>query len=321
MKSSVKNRISAFITLLVILLFAWYAWENSEIFDSLRQVSWMMLGLILFGRLVVFVSSALFTKWSIELFARKIGLGEGIYVAVLSSVANFFGPILGGAGLRGVYLKRNHGLSYSQFASTLMGYYIVLFTFNSIVSIIALTMVPASNQTYALMVFFFAWLVLMLALSAVRLPGRILKRHYENRIAGYVVKVIQDVEQGWRRILGDRRLMIRLILVALISYSGSVIMFAAEFTALGIQFSLPALLLYTSIVTATILVSFTPGALGIREALLLITQVTLGIGVMEIIEISLLDRVVNFGLLFVLLLVVRHSKAKKYLLSKEITDR
>lgn len=313
MNSKLKGRISAFITLLVISMFAWYASENREIFDSLGQVSWLMLGLILFGRLVVFASSALFTKWSIELFTKRISLGEGLYVAVLSSVANFLGPILGGASVRGIYLKRIHGLSYAQFASTLMGYYIVLFTFNSMVTIVALALVPSSKQTYALMMFFSTWLVLMLVLSAVRLPGRIRNREFKSRTAGFVVKVIQDVEMGWRRILGDRKLMTRLILVALLSYSGSLVMFTAEFLALGIPLSLPALLLYTSFVTATILVSFTPGALGIREALLLITQATLGIGVSEVVALSLLDRLVNFSILFIMFLIIRNGKAKDLL--------
>ena len=279
-----------------------------------------MLGLILFGRLVVLVSSGLFTKWSIELFTRKISLGEGIYVAVLSSVANFLGPVLGGAGLRGVYLKQKHGLTYSQFASTLMGYYIILFIFNSIVSLIALAFVPASSQTRLLMVFFSIWLVLMLVLAIVRLPRRIGNRNYKSRIINYVIKVIQDVEKGWRRILGDRKLMVRLMLVALLSYSGSLIMISAEFLALGIQFSVPTLLLYTSFITATILVSFTPGALGIREALLLITQATLAITLMDVISLSLLDRVVNFSILFIMFLIVRNGKAKEFLLKGTTQD-
>ena len=111
------------------------------------EVSWYWLVVIAAARLVMIVSNGLFTKWTVEVFTKKMSLWEGFHVSVLTAVGNFFGPLFGGLGIRAVYLKKIHNLAYSKFTATLIGYYLVMFSLNSLLAIIGLVLLPQTGQT------------------------------------------------------------------------------------------------------------------------------------------------------------------------------
>jgi uncharacterized membrane protein YbhN (UPF0104 family) len=54
----------------------------------------------------------------------------------------------------------------------------------------------------------------------------------------------------------------------------------------------------------SLLVSITPGSLGLREAIFLVTSESLGLEKETIMQMALLDRGIMFGLLFLLSVVV-----------------
>lgn len=112
--------------------------------------------------------------------------------------------------------------------------------------------------------------------------------------------------------------MYKLIGIAILSYLGSLVMFSAEFWAIGIKIQIPSLFLYTSFVTTSVLISLTPGAIGIRETILLVTSVTIGINTSQILNLALLDRAVNFSLLFLLFSLSRSRKFRKLITGRDV---
>jgi uncharacterized protein (TIRG00374 family) len=313
-----KRYISSLVTIVFLALFVWYGFANQESFAALKNVSLIGLLLIAAGKIIVFLSNGLFTKWSAEAFTKRLSLGDGIYVGILSAIGNFFGPLLGGTSIRALYLKKYHQLSYSKFTSTLMWYYLILFIFVSIIAIISLLLLDETEQTGALLLFFTVWLFVLVALTLIRLPSDKKLRLFERyKLGRFFIKVLKDIEEGWKVILHDKKLLLKLFFVSVLSFAGSFFAAYVEFSILNIETSLPALGLYTTLVTASLLLSITPGAIGIRETMLLIVSTTIGISGAQIIQIAIIDRGVHFLLLLALFILTRNSKLKKSLTTKE----
>lgn len=314
----VKRYLSTLITIGFLALFVWYGVSNQDSFEALKNVSLIGLFLVALGKMLIFFSNGLFTKWSVEAFTKRLSVGDGVYIGILSAIGNFFGPLLGGTSIRAVYLKKYHKLSYSKFTSTLMWYYLILFLFVSVVAILSLLMLDKTSQTNALLLFFSVWIAVLLALSALRLPSGGKLQFFERHKAGrFFIKVMKEIEDGWQVILSDKDLILKLFLVSVLSFAGSYFASYVEFHILNIPTSFAALGLYTTLVTASLLLSLTPGAIGIREAMLLVVSTTIGISGGQIIQIAIIDRGVHFILLFALFILTRNSKLKRSLTSKE----
>ena len=313
-----RRHLSKIITLVFLGVFAWYAAANREMFVDLGEVGLVSLILVALGRMTLYVSNGLFTKWSTEALSHKMSTGEGLYISILSAIGNFFGPLLGGTSIRAVYLKKVHGLSYSKFTASLMAYYIVLFTANCSLAIASILLLETTSQTAPLLLFFGAALCALLVLLFIRLPswGR-LNRYATRKVIRRVLDILLDIEQGWRLIQDNKKLLVRLLLLALLGFAANCFMAYVAFRAVGVAIAWPALGLYAVLVTVSVLLSFTPGAIGIRETLLILISVTLGVTNQEILQVAVIDRGVNFFLLFLLFLVTRSRRAKRFMSSPE----
>lgn len=307
-----KKYASSILTLAVTVLFVWYGLAHPELFTPLGQVGAGFLLLIIFFRIVTIWSNGLFTKWTVEAFTNKLSMREGFMVAVLTAVGNFFGPLLGGMGIRAIYLKKYHRLSYSKFTATLVGYYQMMFIFNSLLAVIGLLLLPRTGQSNALLLFFIAWIIGFASLAIVRLPARSrLASLEQNKVGKFVIKILYDIEDGWKLLRQNRSLMLKMAALAVVNLVALYLISLFEFMALGFAINFAALALYTALVQASLLLSITPGAVGLREAMLLILAATIGLTTPQILQLAVLDRGIYFVMLGVLMLVTRHSKMRQ----------
>jgi uncharacterized protein (TIRG00374 family) len=253
----------------------------------------------------------------VEVFIKKMKLMESIYVAILSAIGNFFGPLLGGTTIRALYLKKNHNLPYSYFTSTLAGYYLILFSVNNLLAIISLLLLDSSSYRNSLLLFFSVWLVVLVGLMFARLPDRKkVTKIDRGRIAKYFWNALYEVESGWHQLLRSPRSLPKMTSLALGGFFVTYATTFVEFKALDINISLAALGLYTVISISSMLISLTPGAIGIRESLLLLTSSAMGVSNAEILQVSIIDRGASFLVLFILYVALKLMKQTKGLTKK-----
>jgi uncharacterized protein (TIRG00374 family) len=306
-----KLRLSSILTLLFIAAFVAYLLANPGLLSPLRNVSLGILILIGLTKMSLHVVNGLFMQWSVEVFTKRMKLTEGVYVAVLSAIGNFFGPLLGGATIRAVYLKKVHNLSYSFFTSTLAGYYVILFAANSLLAILSLLFLRDNEHTTGLFIFFAAWLAVMIVLMFLRLPKREAISKYErSRVTKFIATAVYDMELGWRRLIKNRKLVPKLFFLACCGFAITFITGYLEFGAIGATISLAGLGLFTAVSTSSMLVSLTPGAIGIRESLLLLTSSAMGVTSDQILQVAVIDRAVSFAVLGILYLLTYLLKPK-----------
>lgn len=304
----IKKRISLIITVLVLLAFAVYIVQNFDSLKELANISILVLVFIGFTKLLKFFFNGLFIQWTAEVFTNKFKLRESVYVAILSAVGNFFGPLMGGATVRAVYLKKVHKLPYSSFASTLTGYYVILFGIYSFLGAISVMFLPSSSQATTLLTFFVVWFIFMVALMFLRLPSKEkLKFLDKHKYTKYFSDIIFDIEKGWRQIVKSKKLMLRLIFIGLAGLAVTALSSYVEFRAVGVHISPAALGLHTALSATAILVSLTPGAIGIKEGILVLNSSVMNVTNEQIIAVSVIDR----GMMFVVITLL-------YIFSKKI---
>lgn len=308
-----KKYLSSILTLIFLSLFIWYGLTNPEVFEALSQLSILSIALLLFAKIVMSTMTGLFTKWTAEVFGRKLTMGESLYLVILSSMGNFFGPLLGGAGIRAVYLKKVHGLTYSKFTSTMFGYYLILYVFTVSAGIIALLLLPYSSQTSVLLAFFFLWLITMILLMSIKLPREKINNVANNKVLRAISEALYSAEEGWRLIASKKNLILKLILIVIVSYLSIFFMSFVEFTLIESNIIIPALMLYTTFIFISMLFSITPGAIGIRESMLLVLSLSLSVSNEQILQVAVIDRAITFLYLGILFVFTRSRKLRRTL--------
>jgi len=99
-------------------------------------------------------------------------------------------------------------------------------------------------------------------------------------------------------ISGDKGLLLGLVWITVGNFAVMTAIYALEFFALGVGANLLTILLYNCLAGVSLLISLTPGALGIREGIFFLTSDVLGISGDGIMQLALLDRGVTVLTLF-----------------------
>ncbi len=300
-----KKYISPIVTVIVLILFGIYLYRNPQIINEILSTNWIYIVLIMGIYLLVFLFEGLFVKTSLSIFEKRIKVKESFFLATVSRIGNYLLPMRAGAIFRATYLKKKYEFPYSNFLSTFYGYYVIFFLTNSLISIlILLSKYLVDGELFLPLILFFSLVVIgMLILIFVRLPiNKIVKK-----TEGIIEKVFLFMDKfikGWDLIVRDRKDFFYLILIALGNIFLNIIIVYIEFISIDKVPKILDVILYTAISGVSLLVSITPGSLGIREGIFLITSQSLGLTETEIMKLAFLDRGVMFLLLLICLIVI-----------------
>lgn len=303
------------------LLFFGLAWVyfagNKEALTGLTSISIPPLIFLSVAKLLRILTAGIFTKITLRAFEKDISISETNYLAILTAVGNFFGPLLGGASIRAIYLKTKHGFQYSKFVSTMYGYYVITFTVYSAIGLLLL--MNTFNLYGAVEGFQLAMLLLvgvfLAGLVAISLPTKYGLRVANMKRISSAGKYIRMAVNGWAVIKSHHGMLRKLILLSL------AVLFLASLESLALYtlfvdgFVLSSVILYTILGAFSMLISLTPGAIGIKEGVYLILSSVLLISNEQVIQMATVDRSVAFLLLFVLFILTK----TKYFSPKTLT--
>jgi len=289
------------LTISVISLFGVYIYRNPEILISLQDLNPAFIIIIIVLLLVVFLLEGLFVKVTLQAFGRDISVKESFYISTISRMGNYLLPMRAGAVFRAAYLKNKYNFEYSKFLSTLYGYYIILFLLYAVIGIVSLSVkwIFGDELYLILLVSFLVLFVLMLTLMFFRIPlQRLIKK--KEGFWGKVVEFFDRFIRGWDTIVKNKKLLKQLIIIILGHIFFNTVVIFIEFIALGIDVDILNLILYSSLSGVSLLFSLTPGSLGIREGVFLITSQSLGLAQGQILQLAIIDR----GIIFILLVIM-----------------
>lgn len=300
-----KKYISPILTTIILILFTIYLYTNPQIIDGLISVKTIYILLIMGLYLLIFFVEGVFIQVTLDIFKKKVDTKESFFLATISRIGNYLLPMRAGAVFRAAYLKKKFNFDYSNFLSTLYGYYIIFFLTNSVLALLILLIKWfIQDQQYMLLItFFFAISIGMLLLVFIKFP---LDRYIEKSkgITKRILTFISKFLKGWDLIVKNKRAFLLLILLAFANIFINILVVVSEFLAININGDILDSILYTCISGVSLLISITPGSLGIREAVFLITSGSLGLNSDQVIQLAFLDRGIMFVLLLVALFVI-----------------
>ena len=305
--------IKILITVAVVGYFVYYFFSNKD--DFLLVLSTPLTYILLIGLFysLIFLLNGIFIKAILKSFKKTISVFESFYVSVMSSLGNYFLPMRGGAVLRSVYLKKKFNFAYSHFISTLYGYYIIVFLVNSFLALLALVFINIRYEIVSIPLYFFfgGLFVFMLILSLIKFPVDRIKESGKGFIKR-LFRAIKNILSGWNRIVGNKQLFLSLIVITILTFVVHILLFWIEFLALRIESSFISIVLYNCLSGVSLLVSLTPGSLGIREGIFVITSDILGITKEQVMQLALLDRgvmvLILIGVFVILYILERFFK-------------
>jgi uncharacterized membrane protein YbhN (UPF0104 family) len=273
------------ILLLVLAGFVYYLSSNAAELSGMVRLSVPgVLGIAIIS-LAFPLTNGLINTHLFRAMGANLTSVDGFLLAASATFANQL-PLPGGIVTRGLYLKRMHGLSFSQYMGSQVALFICSVTMNGFIGlgILMETILLRRSTVHPLLLVAFAAmaaaiLVLWVPLERVNLPPRL--------------RVWRDeAVQGWILLAHDRRLLLKLLGLQLATTLLLAARYWLAFRMLSQNVSPGQVLLFSagSILTQTI--SFLPGGLGVREVIVGGIASILGFGLAASVAAVGLDRLV-----------------------------
>jgi uncharacterized membrane protein YbhN (UPF0104 family) len=300
-KRKIYKLLPTVFTIIFLAIFLVYMMLNIDDFKALKNVSLIDLTIISLLQASAILLNGVFLVVILKAFGKKISVYESWFVSLISSIGNYFTPMRGGAAIRAVYLKKSIGLDYTKFMVTLSGNYIIVFFVNSALGLLAMALLGfESSPEYittalALMMVMIATLVLIF----VGVPGGYRNGKEDRHKIDFLIRKIGDVQDGWNEMVKHKSLMVQMMLLTLLNFLITAILIKASANALGYSISILGLVLFSALDSIALLFSFTPGSIGIKEAIYVFTAGIVALSAPQILSISLLIRGSMFIALFV----------------------
>jgi|GEM_PF-1678998 uncharacterized protein (TIRG00374 family) len=292
--------ISRVITVLLVALFVWYFISHIEDFRILLNINIAYIVLLVGIYVTGIVVNSLFMKWSIALFGKKIGFKESIRVSMISTVGNFFAPSGSGLAFRAMYLKKYHGLAYSNYVSIMFCNYIFAFFVNALLGLFALCIVRENYSQFflILMVFFVILLISSMMAFSVRIKER--RVVYKYKIVQSIFEILVQITKGWGLILANKKVMTGLFMLTITNATLIILGSYLIMNSLNIHLSFAGLILFSVIGALSVFINITPGNLGVRESVYIIFSTVVGLTTSQILAAAVLDRAILFVVILAL---------------------
>jgi uncharacterized protein (TIRG00374 family) len=234
----------------------------------------------------------------------RVGALEVFGLTVCNSMFNYL-PARGGAAFQAVYLKQRHGFPFVRFlllAAVVVPLYAGVSAVFAGLLLVVLGVTTGAWHPALTAALFGGALLAPAGLAAAHLVGRV---RLPERLAR-VQRWIAHVEEGAAAFRGRPGALVELALLYLLSLLVFALRSWIIFRAIGHPAPYLALCVVQSVVELSTFVALTPGNLGVREALSVLSAGLIGIPAEPMLAAALLDRAVNMALIFPLGAVLGH---------------
>lgn len=290
------------VTLLTFCLFGYYLWTHPAIIHTLTTLPPHLFVLLTIGYILVLAANAFVLHESLRLLKKRADFRDNVALTGYSSIVNFFGPLQSGPGFRAIYLKTKYNVRIRDFFGTS----ILFYGFFALISCVVLGISAVVQiKTW--------WMTLLVSgLAVAVLLGCWMLQRKVPRFHAALTKLKMTNRHTWLIAFGALWLCIA---TAFIYY--------VELIQVDSHITLVQAIVYSAAANLSLFVSLTPGAIGFREAFLVLSQKLHGIDTSSIVAANIIDRafyVVFLLVLFVVLLALARRFKLSFIRSKQSTQ-
>lgn len=292
MKKKIKALLAILVLAATLSAFIYYCKTHPAILDKLGDTNPLLLVTLVMCYLIWFSALVVILRISLRLFNTTIGKQENVLLNAYSTLVNFFGPGQSGPAVRGLYLKKRHGLPLKKYIFATLLYY----GFYAVIS------------AFFLFVGSQAWWKTVLLMTLAGGGSFIIIRLYAKRSKINGQSGLNLANLAW------------LFVATAVQLTMQAIIFYIELRDIDSTISTAQALTYTGAANFALFVSLTPGAIGFREAFLIFSQSIHHISNTVIVAANVIDRAVYLVFLGVLFVGVISLHAKDKLRIKQYTS-
>lgn len=241
---------------------------------------------------------------AIEPHGVKLSKSEILGLSALTRFANNISPSYMGTAIRALYLKKTYGVSYAKFASSFaFGNIIQVVVAGVIAVLILFSVAEFTNEQDIRMILLLSVLLLVIFLI---MPVSGLSRYLMDRSGktkkrkAKILERLSAMVSEYGKLRSRPILFVRMIiwtLVALLSTAASIYFI---YLSLGESVS-PLLVLFIAILGGlSILISITPGNIGISEGMLVLGAQLMGVPIPVTLAMAIVRRLFMYLVTFVL---------------------
>jgi uncharacterized membrane protein YbhN (UPF0104 family) len=288
MVKKLKLILGSLILIVTIAAFAHYLSGHRSLLTQLGNTPPLTLVWLLLLYAIWFGALLILLVGSLRVYSKAIPGQENFLLNAYSSLVNFFGPGQGGLAIRGAYLYKRYQLRPKDFMFTALLYY----AFYALVS--ACLLFIGSRP----------WWQTGLLLVVIGMVSFLVVRRYAKRS-----QVAKDKPRLTPANIGI------IFGATVLQAAAQVAIYFVELQSINPHISLAQTVTYTGAANFALFVALTPGAIGIRESFLLVSQHLHHISSATIVAANVIDRaayLLFLGGLFVLVLSL-HAKDKLHL--------
>lgn len=259
-----KRSIAIVVIVTTFCLLGWYIAAHPAILNDVLRVSPTIIGMLFLLYLGIIATHFVVMYAAVQLCGKTVPVKEGVFLTIYSTMANFFGPLQTGPGVRAVYLKQKIGLRVRDYTKATLFYYFIFAAISC--SLLFVNTLPVLT------------LIGLLSGGALVIAAiRLFRIAVPLRWVGVTVAVTA----------------VQAILMSLIYYIELMSVDPAG------QYTYWQALVYTGSANLSLFVAITPGAIGIREMFIVFAQSLHDIPLATVVAAGIVDRS-----MYVLLLVV-----------------
>jgi len=290
----IRKVVSSVVLIVFLVWTAYYVSQNTEDFAPIRQVRLSDMLMLTAAFLAIMVCNGLFISTVSRAFQIQLTSLEWLSLSFSSSLANYFLPFRGGAGLRAIYMSKLHGFPITEFLSTLSVMYIMHVVVNGAMALIGMGLIAAdggkANNT--LLAFF-----LLLTLAGILAMTINLKSKADHEWAP--LALLHRLFAAWQKVRTNGALVVRMWVLMLVLTMATVWQCRTAFDAVSIPLSTGGILVYAASKNLATLVSLTPGSLGIVELISIYLGGVLNYSTADALSVQALIRSVAIAVLLI----------------------
>lgn len=282
------NYLQIIFTIFILAGFVYFFYQNKEEVLALQIVQPLLIIPLILLIGIFFAVNGYVMKLLLLNFNVNLKFKEWFGLSVINTLVNYITPLRGGMLSNAIYLKKAHKFSYSDFLVQLSATYVIGFWINSLVGLISVGLISYMDGTFHLPIFL-VFLGAFLSLTLVIL----LKPQIKETKSPFINRFI-TVINSWSKISGDKNLILKIGLLIVLNLFLIVGINWLEFAILGFNIEIYKLVLLSIFSSFSLLLSITPGSLGIKEIFSVYSGSLVAIPSVVVVTVSLLDRVVTF---------------------------
>ncbi len=316
MKTKNLNLLKVLFSIIFIGASVYYVIMNWAIFSAIGNISIVILFCLIGYAFVSLIFVALTFKYQMKLFNINLKFKEWFGLTITNTMYNYILPARSGFVARAIYMKNKYSFDYSKYISFVSGAFIISFLTAAFLAFVIQIIKYAIYRTLDNELFFISLTLLVVTFACFIVLWKTKQVTIETKWVR-LNKILNNIIAGFLQFKSSPILLLKVVIINFITIIALALRLYFSFIVINIDVHFGDVVLIQAILTFSIIISFTPGNLGVKEGVITIMGMIIGIPPQDAILAAAIDRTISminiflFGLIYHFVLLQEMNAYKK----------